>query len=98
MDDRSTDDGGTGDDGPADKDGPADEAPATGNDRAADPDGTGEGALHVATEGESWRFSLEDLDEDPAERITPGSVSLEHAVFVLLGVAATGFVIVQLLL
>lgn len=72
-----------------------------------DPSGTGsdpdetddDSALHVATEGESWRFSLEDLEKDEeTEEITPGSPSLENAVFVLLGIAVTTFVIVQLVL
>jgi hypothetical protein len=50
--------------------------------------------LHVASEGESWRFSLEDLDEDgePAEPLTPGSPEPEHVAFVLLGAAFTVFV------
>lgn len=65
----------------------------------SDPDEDDDSALHVATEGESWRFSLEDLEEDEeTEEITPGSPSLENAVFVLLGVAVTTFVIVQLVL
>jgi hypothetical protein len=75
-----------------------DDLDASGTDPDLD-EGGDDSALHVATEGESWRFSLEDLEEDEdAEEITPGSPSLEDAVFVLLGVAVTTFVIVQLVL
>lgn len=59
-----------------------------------------EGALHVATEGESWRFSLEDLEKGAAEQetITPGSPEAEHVAFVLLGAAVTLAVVAQFLL
>lgn len=107
MDDRSTDDPGRGDDpGGAGDTADAGDAGETWGAREApedhpvdaNADADEDGALHVATEGESWRFSLDDLDEEPEDRITPGSPSLEHAAFVLLGVAATAVVILQLLL
>lgn len=49
------------------------------------------GALHVATEGESWT--------GPDDRtLEPGSPSLEHVAFVLLGAVATLAVLAQFLL
>jgi hypothetical protein len=55
----------------------------------ADRDGS-KGALNVATEGESFARG-----GDEREPITPGDVSLEGALFVALGVAATLFTVAQ---
>lgn len=55
-----------------------------------------EGTLHVATEGEGWRFSLSDLED--REALTPGSPDPEHVAFVLLGVVVTLAVLSQFLL
>lgn len=69
---------------------PADDG---GEGAAGDDDGSGRSAsaLHVATEGESWT--------GPDDRtLEPGSPSLEHALFVALGAAATLLVLGQFLL
>jgi len=60
-----------------------------------EPDGADEsqGALNVATEGES--FVREGGEREP---ITPGDVSLEGALFVVLGVAVTVFTVAQFLI
>jgi len=59
-------------------------------------DGTGDG-------GTEWRFSVDDVGPDgvtedtatpESEPIEPGDITLEHAVFVVLGVAVTVGVLV----
>lgn len=65
-------------------------------DHEEEEDAGGKSALHVASEGESWRFSLSDLDE--SEGLTRGSPDAEHVVFVLLGAAVTLAVLSQFLL
>lgn len=51
------------------------------------------GALNVATEGESFLG-----DEREREPLTPGNVTFEHAVFVVLGAAVTVLVLAQLVI
>ncbi len=51
------------------------------------------GALNVATEGESFLG-----DEREREPLTPGDVSPEHALFVVLGVGVTLLVLAQLVI
>ena len=50
------------------------------------------GALGVATEGESF------VGSEEREPLTPGDISLENALFVLLGAAVTVLVLAQLVI
>ncbi|PSP58250.1 hypothetical protein BRC72_06555 [Halobacteriales archaeon QH_7_66_36] len=50
------------------------------------------GALDVATEGESF---IEVREREP---LTPGDISLENALFVVLGAAVTVLVLAQLVI
>lgn len=59
-------------------------------------DGDDTSAIDVATEGESWRIRLEDLEEP--EGLTPGSPDAEHVAFVLLGAVTTVAFLAQFLL
>lgn len=47
----------------------------------------------VATEGEEWRFSMDDLER--TNELTPGNPDPENVLFVLLGVAFTLAVLAQ---
>ncbi|GAB6879207.1 hypothetical protein JCM17823_14810 [Halorubrum gandharaense] len=85
ADDELPDDGST--DGPTD--GPTDGARTVAGGDGATPDGDGES---------EWRFSVDDVGPDgvtedtatpEAEPIEPGSIELEHAALVVLGVAIT---------
>lgn len=92
--DRGRDEGPAADAG----DGARDDAPVSGDrSRANDAGDEGDG------DGGEWRFSIDDVGPDgvtedtatpESEPIEPGDVTLEHAVFVVLGVAITVGVLV----
>lgn len=86
--------------GPDDRDAPgdtADDRDASGPSDARGEDETEpRSAASVATEGEEWRFTVDDLDR--TDELTPGDVDLENALFVLLGVAFAVAVLGQLVL
>jgi len=89
------------DEGPAADAG--DDAPLSGDKSRANDAGDGsDGDRTDGDEGE-WRFSVDDVGPDgvtedtatpESEPIEPGDVTLEHAVFVVLGVALTVGVLV----
>lgn len=60
-----------------------------------DPTKDEESALQVASEGEQWRITLDDLEDDTT--LEAGDPSLEHALFVLLGAVFTVVTFLQFL-
>ncbi|WP_435195834.1 DUF7312 domain-containing protein [Natronomonas sp. EA1] len=54
-----------------------------------------EDSFQFATEGEQWRISLDDLEDDTT--LDAGSPSVEHALFVVLGAAVTVVTFLQFL-
>lgn len=87
----------------------AEPEPSPGEDRSDREQASGDASPDAIEEGEEWRFSLEDIEERQAEAeanaeeaqrrrepIEAGDPSLEGAVFVLLGVFFTLYVLSRL--
>ncbi|ELZ32044.1 DUF7312 domain-containing protein [Halorubrum tebenquichense] len=102
MSDESGD--GARDEGPAADagDGARDDAPVSGDGSRANDAGDGTPG-DAEGDGGEWRFSVDEVGPDgvtedtatpESEPIEPGDVTLEHAVFVVLGVALTVGVLV----